>query len=119
MSKENEKTIERSVVHKELSQDDPRYELQIATYSDVPGKYWVYIFREESPARHFWMCLNAGCRRIKPGGLDNENFKPYPPPTFSSLDEAICKGKVLLDYCVKNGKTSSNSDLEEFQHIKL
>ena len=83
-------------VYEEISQEDPQYKLLIMDVNAEPKEYWTCIFKYVPAREDFWICLNMGYRRIKPGDINDENFVRELPPSYSSLEVAIIQGKELL-----------------------
>ena len=99
----------RYTVYSEVAEEDPTYRLDVVVFSSIPDTYWDYIFKKEpSCIPDFWISVNAGERRIKPGEFSEENFERILPPCYDTAEEAIRNGKVLLSHYAKEKRNDLN-----------
>ena len=97
-------------VYMEVAEEDPTYRLDVVFYS-IPDTYRDYIFKKiPSCMPDFWLSVNAGERRIKPGEFSEENFERILPTCYKTAEEAIQNGKVLLSHYAKEKR----NDLDFF-----
>lgn len=103
MNRKQNKSDTRTIVYYETTCNDPRYKLEVVTFQNDPETYWCYVFREEYREHlDFWICVNTGSYRIKPGNISAETFCHIPPPSFNSREEAISFGKSILNHYAKD-----------------
>lgn len=95
-------------IYSEVAKEDSTYRLDVVL-NNSPDTYWDYIFKKESACiPDFWISVNAGERRIKPGEFSEENFERILPPCYNTAEEAIRNGKILLSHYAKEKRNDLN-----------
>lgn len=96
-------------IYSEIAKEDSAYRLDVVVFNDSPDTYWDYIFKKEPACiPEFWLSVNAGERRIKPGEFSEGNFERILPPCYNTAEEAIRNGKILLSHYAKEKRSDLN-----------